>query len=156
VLAVADWYHEWLDRAEAGVTSRPFPVEEMPSRNQVEVANRADIAVDDAVRQFVTRARSYGERVDRNWDLPYAYPFGHVTAGLHLGVAAAEWNLHAWDLSGEFDARHEPSDPVGLFRAAGSCFAASQGGVRGRVTGWIVPIGARVRPWPSLLERSGR
>src|SRR5262249_10844820 len=117
VAAVAGWYHEWLDRALAGRTDRPFAARDIHERNDEAMGRFATVSGPDAVAEFDGVARSYVDRAAAHWDVPYAYPFGVVTAGLHLGVAAAEWHLHAWDL----DRSHVPADPEGLFLAAGTC-----------------------------------
>ena len=156
LLAVATWYHEWLDRALAGKSSPPFAPEEMDDRNQRNLAMLASMPARTAIDEFAASAADYLERVRDNWDVPYGYPYGTVTAGLHCGVAAAEWHLHAWDLSRNQEPRHIPEDAAGLFIAAGTCVAAATGGVSGRLTQWLVPLGARLAPWKTLLKRSGR
>jgi len=158
VLAVVGWYHDWLDRAEAGEAEPVFPVAELAARNAEELA-REDLGRLDgptAMAQFAARAHAYGERLVADWDLPYGYPRGTVTAGLHAGVAACEWHLHAWDVAGAQRRGHRPSDPAALYAAAGVCLARAQGGIQGRLAGALVPLGARLRPWEALLRRSGR
>ena len=156
VAAVADWYHDWLDRAEAGDSAPPFRVEELAVENERANGMLGSLDGPAAVERFVARARAYSERLPPDWDLPFGYPRGTVTAGLHAGVAACEWHLHVWDLSGAFGATHRPSDPAALYTAAGACLAAAQGGVKGRLADALVPLGARLRPWEALLRRSGR
>jgi hypothetical protein len=156
VAAVADWYHDWLDRAEAGDAAPPFHVEDLAAENDRALTTLSDLDGPAAVERFVARARAYRERLPQDWDLPFGYPRGTVTAGLHAGVAACEWHLHAWDVSGIVGATHRPSDPATLYTAAGACLAAAQGGVKGRLAASLVPVGARLRPWEALLRRSGR
>jgi uncharacterized protein (TIGR03083 family) len=156
VLAVARWYHEWLDRAEAGVAAAPFPAGDLAVRNAVALDELAGVDGATAVRQFAERTHAYRDRLRAVWDLPFGYPRGTVTAGLHAGVAAAEWHLHAWDLARAAGREHRPSDPAALYTAASSCLAAAQGGIGGQVTALLVPLGARLRPWEALLRRSGR
>ncbi len=156
VVAVAGWYHEWLDRAERGDAAPPFTVDELAARNEVALAALAGIDAPAALELFVTRARAYRDRVRTEWDRPYGYPRGTVTAGLHAAVAATEWHLHAWDLARSQGIGHQPSDPAALYRATGACVAAAEGGVKGRLAGALVPLGARLRPWEALLRRSGR
>jgi hypothetical protein len=155
--AAAGWYHDWLDRAERGDTAPPFSGEDLAAQNEHAISALAGIAGPEALEQFVTRARAYRNRLPPAWDLPYGYPRGTVTAGLHAAVAATEWHLHAWDLAQASDSStHRPSDPVALYRAAGACLAAAQGGMKGRVADALVPLGARLRPWEAMLRRSGR
>jgi uncharacterized protein (TIGR03083 family) len=154
--AVAGWYHEWLDRAERGDASPPFPGGELAAQNELALESLADTPGPAALELFVTRARTYGDRLPASWDLPYGYPRGTVTAGLHAAMAATEWHLHAWDLARSAGSGHRPSDPDALYRGAGACLAAAQGGLKGRIAAVLVPVGARLNPWEALLRRSGR
>ncbi len=156
LLAVARWYHGWLDRAIAGDSSPPFPAAEMDHHNDRALTAVGDLAADEAIALFVETATEYVDRVVDHWDLAYGYPFGTVTAGLHCGVAAPEWHLHAWDLSRNTPVRHRPSDPDKLFKAAAMCVAEARGGLAGAVMRSLIPLGARLRPWDTLLRRSGR
>ncbi len=156
VAAVAGWYHEWLDRAERGDAAPPFRSEELARQNELALAALVETSGPAALELFVTRARSYRERLPAAWNLPYGYPRGTVTAGLHAAVAATEWHLHAWDLARSVGSGHRPSDPDALYRGVGGCLAKAQGGLRGRIAAVLVPFGARLSPWEALLRRSGR
>lgn len=156
LLAVARWYHDWLDRARAGSPSPPFPSSELDRRNDDELEVLAHLSGPEAVGEFAATARSYLDRAADHWDTPYGYPFGTVTVGMHCGVAAAEWHLHAWDLSGITGTRHLPRDTRSLFTAAGRCVAAARGGPAGRLMGALVPLGAMRNPWSTMLTQSGR
>jgi len=156
VLAVARWYKDWLERAERGDAAPPFGVSELAARNAAALGELSGLDGCEAVGRFVTVARRYRARLPERWDLPYGYPRGTVTAGLHAGTAACEWHLHTWDLAHASGRGHRPSDPAALYAAAGSCLAAAEGGVRGRVAAALIPLGARLRPWEALLRRSGR
>jgi hypothetical protein len=156
VAAVAGWYHEWLDRAERGDTAPPFRGEELAAQNELALVPLADTVGPAALELFVTRARSYRARLPAAWDLPYGYPRGTVTAGLHAPVAATEWHLHSWDLARSAGSGHRPSDADALYRGAGACLASAQGGLKGRIAAVLVPVGARLSPWEALLRRSGR
>ncbi|MGI9604232.1 MAG: maleylpyruvate isomerase N-terminal domain-containing protein [Acidimicrobiales bacterium] len=155
MLAVSRWYHHWLDRALDGATDPPFPADQLDVRNRDELEQLADVDGPSAIELFVESADRYLVRVDPHWEVVYGFPFGTVTAGLHAGVAASEWHLHAWDLS-RTDRRHQPADPEGLFLAAGACLSEAEGGIKGAVVARVVPLVARRNPWPSLLRRSGR
>lgn len=155
VLGVVDWYHEWLDRAMDGVATPPFDPAEFEQRNNAAVEQRRDRSGPEALVEFVDRATAYGDRATPLWDEPYGFPLGTVTVGLHLGVAAVEWHLHAWDLSGP-SSRHEPVNAEQLFLAAGEAMATVTGGLRGRLLGLAVPLAAKRNPWAGLLKRSGR
>ena len=156
VWSVADWYHDWLDRALDGDASVPFDERDMDLRTASALTRVGDVDGPTAVARFVDSAERYADRVVERWDLPYGYPAGVVTAGLHLGVAATEWHLHAWDLSGPTGARHRPDDPGGLLHAAASCVAAAEPGIRGWAVRTAIPLGRRVAPWETMLRRTGR
>ena len=156
VASVAGWYHEWLDRAEGGDALPPFRADELAVQNELALAAAGETTGPEALELFVTRARSYRERLPATWDLPYGYPRGTVTAGLHAAVAACEWHLHAWDLAQSGGSAHLPSDPDCLYRGASACLAEAQGGLKGRIAAVLAPVGARLSPWEALLRRSGR
>lgn len=156
VAAVAGWYHQWLDRAERDDATPPFRGEDLAAQNELALVPLAETPGPAALELFVTRARSYRARLLAAWDLPYGYPRGTVTAGLHAAMAAAEWHLHAWDLARSVGSGHRPSDPDALYRGAGACLASAQGGLKGRIAAVLVPVGARLSPWEALLRRSGR
>ncbi len=153
---VVGWYGEWLDRALAGDSSAPFGADEFGSRNDGLVVEHAGLSGPEAADVFAQTARAYGDRVIENWGMAYGFPLGTVTAGLHLGIAATEWHLHAWDVSALVVVRHEPDDSARLFLAAGMAMAEARGGWRGAGLRLLVPVGARIRPWQTLLKESGR
>ncbi len=152
VAAVARWYHDWLDRALAGDITRPFDGATIDERNATDVDALSDVAPHEAMRRFVDDAGSYLDRALPHWDLAFAYPFGITTVGDHLGLAATEWHLHAWDL----DQTYRPSDPAGVFIAAATGVAATKPAVTRMALRLLIPIGARSSPWKNLLRRSGR
>ncbi len=156
LLGVIGWYDEWLNRSLNGDQDRPFPAAEIDQRGEDDVRRSANVSGAEAVERFRSRANEYVERTTDHWDIVYPYPFGIVTTGLHCGVAATEWHLHAWDLATAQGRDHTPHDPVALFIGAGSCVAAAKGGVRGAVLGRVVPLAARRSPWKTLLKQSGR
>ena len=156
VLAVAGWYHEWLDRAERGDPTPVFDARDLALKNAEALGGLTDLDGPAAVAEFAHRARAYRERLTAVWDLPFGYPRGTVTAGLHAGVAACEWHLHTWDLARARGRSYAPRDPATLYAATGACIAAAEGGVKGRVAAALVPVGARLRPWEAILRRSGR
>ncbi len=156
VLVVAGWFHDWLDRAGRGDPAPAFGAQDLALRNAEALRGLRDLDGPGAVAQFVDRARAYGDRLPAVWDLPFGYPRGTVTAGLHAGVAACEWHLHTWDLARARGRRYGPRDPATLYAASGACIAAAEGGVKGRVAAALVPLGARLRPWEAILRRSGR
>ncbi len=156
VFVVAGWYHDWLDRSEGGDPTPAFDAQDLARRNAEALSGLGDLDGPGAVAQFVDRARAYRDRLPAAWDLPFGYPRGTVTAGLHAGMAACEWHLHTWDLARARGWPYGPRDPAALYAAAGACIAAAEGGVKGRVAAALVPVGARLRPWEAILRRSGR
>jgi len=153
LICVAGWYHAWLDRAEAGDAAPPFAAADLAARNDAALSTLEPEGGDERVAVFAREARRYAERLNSTWDLPYGFPLGTVTAGLHAGVAAIEWHLHAWDFSG---GAYRPTSPRELFIAAGAEVTAVQRGPIGRMRSAMVPLASRRKPWEQLLKRSGR
>ena len=156
LLGVIEWYHDWLNRALDGAQDRPFPETEVDQRAEADVRRSGNVSGAEAIDRFRSRADEYIERTTAHWDTLYPYPFGIVTTGLHCGVAATEWHLHAWDLATAQGRDHTPHDPAALFIAAGSCVAAAKGGIGGSLLGRFVPLASRRSPWKTLLKQSGR
>jgi uncharacterized protein (TIGR03083 family) len=169
VVCVSGWYHAWLDRAEAGDATAPFSGDLLPEQNrraleQLQASWTGSAAVDGpaSIADYTTSARAYADRLGPVWDLPYGYPRGTVTAGLHAGTAAVEWHVHAWDLARSIGADHRPSDPETLLRAAATTQAAAQvGRGRGLAGGVARSVSARRArrdgdPWRFLLGVAGR
>lgn len=156
LVSVAGWYHDWLDRALDGDASKPFPGGQIDAYAAAGLTDLNGMPHDEAVGEFGRSAESYLARALEHWDLPYGFPFGTATTGLHLGVAAAEWHLHAWDLSTLTDDRHRPEHPDRLLSAVGECVAAVSGGFKGSLVRRVAPLAARRTPWETLLRRSGR
>jgi hypothetical protein len=143
VLSVVGWYHEWLDRAEAGDASAAFPIDDLDRQTARSLIDMGDLPGPEATERFRARALTYADRLPDAWDLPYGYPRGTVTAGLHAGMAAVEWHVHTWDLSPD----HVPSRPDLLYVGAADCMAAALG----RTADDPPPD-----PWSAMLERTGR
>ncbi len=156
LLGVVGWYHRWLDRAIEGAQTRPFPEAEIDERAEQDQQRFVNLAGPDAVQQFHASAADYLERTTAHWDATYPYPFGVVTTGLHCGIAATEWQLHAWDMATSASKDHTPDDPRSLLIAAGSCVAAAEGGIKGAVLRRVVAVASLRAPWRTLLQQSGR
>jgi hypothetical protein len=110
-----------------------------------------------AIERFATRAAEYGERLRDAWDVPFGYPYGSVTAGLHAPVAATEWHIHAWDLATAGGRDHRPHDPATLLVGVMACFGTARGGTTGSLLRASAPIVAHLGdPWRALVRRSGR
>ena len=156
--AVADWYHDWLDHAEAGDASQPFPTKQLDGRNELAVLDLDHLAGPEAIERFVSRANEYRDRLramadSGRWDVPYGFAHGTTTVGGHAGVAAAEWHLHAWDLASH---DHTPTQPERLYLAVGAGMTRTQPRWQRAITRRVVRRIARRDPWRDLLERSGR
>lgn len=140
VLCVVRWHHEWLDRAESGETSPPWPASELSARNQAAIDN-LDITDGPAgLDAFKAETRRYADRLPGAWELPFWYPGGLVTVGVHAALAAGEWHLHAWDLGRAIGLEHKSE--ATLIRDV-----------------WI-GLGRQVTPdgdpWQALLQATGR
>src|SRR4051812_37176470 len=70
VLAVVGWYHDWLDRAEAGDASPAFPIEDLAARNardQADMAAHGGLSGPEATERFRERAELYAGRLVDEW-----------------------------------------------------------------------------------------
>jgi Mycothiol maleylpyruvate isomerase N-terminal domain len=158
VLAVVRWYHQWLDRAEAGDADPPFPAKELATRNQAALVGLEPEDGPGRVACFREEALAYADRVGERWDLPYGFPMGTVTAGQHAGLAAMEWHAHAWDLAPAAEAEHRPADPDTLFDAVADAWPRRLGVVRRTAIRAAVPavrVASRDK-WDLLLRSTGR
>jgi uncharacterized protein (TIGR03083 family) len=156
LVTVIGWYHSWLDCALAGDASAPFPIGDLDARTATALAALPAGSGPDRVATFVTEAERYATRVAGHWDVPYGYPRGTVTTGLHAGVAAVEWHVHAWDLAHAAGGDHTPDDPAALFLAAAHCQLAAEGKLTARLGMPVARLASRRDPWRGLLHRLGR
>lgn len=127
VLAVANWWHAWLDRAEAGDASPPFHWNDLAVKNAEALAALPPATGRERIAEFAERARAYAERARAAGDLPFGCPPGTIsqtpmTVGLHFRVAPAEWHLHAWDLAHTLGEAHRPSAPGTIFEGLRAVF----------------------------------
>lgn len=156
LVTVVRWYHQWLDRGLAGTTDPMFAISDL-SRETARALNALEAGDGPSrIATFRSDADRYASRLVEHWDAPFTYPRGLVTAGLHAGVAASEWNLHAWDFAHSAGLDFEPVDAERLYTATAACLMAVTGGVRGRVGMRVADRIARRRAWLDLLRRSGR
>jgi uncharacterized protein (TIGR03083 family) len=140
VLCVARWHHDWLDRAESAELSLPWPASALSERNTAALHDLDVAGGPDRLDAFGAVTGRYADRLPPLWGLPFAYPGGVVTVGLHAALAAGEWHLHAWDLGRAIGIDHEPD--ASLVREV-----------------WV-GLGRRIEPdgdpWRALLDASGR
>jgi len=156
LVTVIGWYHSWLDRGLAGDLDPVFPIAALDTETVAALAALRAGSGPARIDEFRASADAYAARLGEHWDAPFAYPRGLVTAGLHAGVAAVEWHIHAWDLARAAGGDHEPADAEGLFLAAARCQLAVAGGLRERAGMQAARLAARRRPWHQLLQRMGR
>lgn len=156
LVTVIGWYHDWLDRGLAGITEPAFPAAELTEQTGLALAALAPGDGPSRIDSFVTATGLYADRLHEHWDAPFAYPRGTVTAGLHVGVAAAEWHLHTWDFASSAGGVYVPLNAEELYLATARCLMAARGGVRGRLGLAVARRIARRDPWHDLLRRSGR
>jgi hypothetical protein len=147
LVTVIGWYHDWLDRAEAGDASPAFGADELDDRTASALAALPAGSGPERVLAFASRADLYRGRLRSTWDLPFGYPRGTVTAGLHAALAGWEWHVHAWDLATSAGTSHRPDDPDTLYQRGMECIA--------RATGIDVPPPTG-DAWTALLRRTGR
>lgn len=158
LLVIAGWYHEWLDAALEGNGTQPFPAKQLDDRNELAILDIRDLDGPEAIAQFVDRATGYSDRLRQastttKWSAPYGFANGVSTVGGHAGIAAAEWHLHAWDLSG---GEWAPTNPRELYLAVGHGMTATQPKWKRQITRRVVSRIAARDPWLDLLKRSGR
>lgn len=127
VLVVASWWHDWLDRAEAGDSEPPFHWNDVPARNDEALAALPPASGPERIARFAERARAYADRVPAAWDLRFGCPpatvsQAEVTVGLHFGLAPAEWHLHAWDLAARHGETYRPAAPEVIFEGLRAVF----------------------------------
>lgn len=156
LVTVIHWYHAWLDRGLAGITEPAFPIIALDTETGKALRALPDGTGPDRIAIFTASARRYAERLDAHWDAPFAYPRGAVTAGIHAGVAAVEWHVHAWDFAKSSGRSYTPKDADTLFLAAARCQLAILGGTREKVGLRVARAAARRSPWESVLRRMGR
>lgn len=156
LVTVIGWYHDWLDRGLDGRVAPAFPIAELDEQTAAALASLPDGTGPDRIATFVASADAYATRLVEHWDAPYPYPRGRVTAGLHAGMAAVEWHIHAWDLAHAAGEDHQPRDAAGLFLAAARCQLAIVGGLRERVGLRAAAAASERDPWSQLLHRMGR
>jgi uncharacterized protein (TIGR03083 family) len=158
VLMVSHWYHQWLDRAEAGESDPPFPAKQLATQNQAALNALEGSPGPERLAGFRRSATDYAARLETTWDLPYGFPFGTVTAGQHAALGAMEWHAHAWDLARATGADHRPVDPDTLAAAVLEAWSARHGAIRRTLRRGVIPLARNaVRdPWTFLLKNTGR
>ena len=92
---------------------------------------------------FTVSAGAYADLVPDAWDRTHLiYKGTKFTVGDHIGSAAVEWHLHAWDLARSMGREYRPADPEVLVSA----------------WAWGVPHLPLLpgEPWQAVLRSSGR
>jgi hypothetical protein len=135
------------------VASPPFAPDELGARSRRALDGLRPAQGQDRLVLFVEEADRYAERLDSSWALPYGFPQGTVPAGAHAALAALEYHLRAWDLSG---GAHRPADPRALLVAARRTLYATRPGPAGRLGEATAPLVGRHRAWERTLEWAER
>ena len=148
LVTVVGWYYSWLDRALAGDASPAFPADELTIQTAAALDTLPSGSGPDRVAEFDRTARRYAARVVDAWEVPYGYPRGTVTAGLHAALASWEWHVHASDLARTAGRDHRPADAALLYGRGMDCFAVA--------TGTDPRVDAPADAWLELLRRTGR
>jgi len=148
LVTVVGWYHDWLDRARAGDAEPAFPAAALDAMTAAALATLPAGDGPSRVARFAAEAERYADRVAQEWDTPFGYPRGRVTAGAHAALSGWEWHVHAWDLARSAGADHRPADSLTLYRRGTECFVAA--------TGARAPDPDPADPWAELLRRTGR
>ena len=156
LVTVIGWYHDWLDRGLAGEVTPRFGIDELDAQTASALAGLPLGDGPSRMTRFSSEADRYADRLIEHWDAPFAYPRGLVIAGLHAGVAATEWHLHAWDFAQARGEVYEPEHAERLYTATAACLMAATGGIRGRIGMRVAARIANRNAWPDLLRRSGR
>jgi hypothetical protein len=158
VLTVSRWYHQWLDRAEAGESDPPFPAKQLATQNQQALNSLPAGSGPDRLVEFRRSALDYVARLEDDWELRYGFPFGTVAAGQHAALAAMEWHAHAWDLAQAAGTDHCPVDADTLMAAVLDAWSSRHGAIRRTARRSAMPLVRRaVRdPWLFLLRNTGR
>lgn len=156
LLGVVGWYHAWLDRAMQGSYDRPFPSSELDERAARTITEHDTLDGPGAIREFVAESSRYLDRSLSAWDMPYGFPLGTVTAGRHVGTAACEWHLHAWDLTLGMAHRHHPADATSLYLATGDAILHARRAPGMPLMRTALRFTSRHRPWATILRKSGR
>ncbi len=146
LVAVARWYHEWLDRAIAGDASLPFPASEMDRRNDGALAAIGDISGSEAIAEFAETATAYLGRAVDHWNLAYGYPYGTATVGLHCGCGRRRMASPCMGPVSHLEEPPSPSEPRGIVHRCGDVPCRGQRWIAGKYV--AVPRTSRVSPQP--------
>ena len=147
VLTVADLWHDFVDRMEAGEASPPFGWEDFPEQNAAALAALPATSGPERVTAFAQRAHEWVDRVAAlDPDQPFGVPPqdivpSQITLGSFVGAAANEWHVHAWDLGMAIGEHYQPTDPDALLDGM-------------RV--WWPQLEARGDSWRTVLRLNGR
>ncbi len=86
LVTVIGWYHDWLDRAIAGDAAPAFDAGALDERTALSLAALPPGTGPDRIDDFAASAARYARRLEDHWELPFGYPRGTVTAGLHAAA----------------------------------------------------------------------
>lgn len=156
LLSVTDWYNSWLDRAIDGDSSIPFTESAFDAQGKAGIQIYSTISGQESVEKFAMKAKQYLDRASLELERPFGFPLGTVTVGQHLGIAATEWHLHAWDLSTVSGELHKLRDAEDLMIAAADGISHTKNHIQGTIIRKMAPLVAKKNPWGRLISESGR
>lgn len=147
VLAIIRYYNRLLDASQAGSPIRGLPRgDELAAMNARDLSGLPEPSGTQRLSRFHELADAYGVRLEASdWDsvLGEWSGLGELTISEHTGVAAGEWNVHAWDLARATGGDHRPENP----RLIAECQA---------VVGRVVDVEDSPDPWTAVLVAYGR
>ncbi len=147
VLTVANLWHDFVDRMEAGETSPPFRWDDFPDQNAKALAALPPSSGPERITAYVHRAHEWLDRVAAlDPDQPLGVPpqdivASQITLGSFIGFAANEWHAHAWDLGVAIGERYRPTNPEVLLEGLRS---------------WFPQLESRGDSWRVVLRFQGR
>ena len=120
LVAVANLWHEILDRAEAGDSSLIFPFEDFAEWNTSSLAALPDESGQERIARYAERASAFVDRVRDHEDLLVGAPPASVSAvpmtlDLFTRFNPSEWHLHALDLAVAIGGTYRAEDGAWLF-----------------------------------------
>lgn len=141
-------YLAWIDDARLELVRHAKLKAERVYANDVALASLPTLKPDAHLTSYLSKALRHLQFADRWWDLTMKVTtVGTWTVGQHVGIAAIEYHVHAWDLRRSQGRDHRAGDAVFLAevweRHVGPAVGARLPDHRGD-------------PWTALLEATGR
>ncbi|MBW3664852.1 MAG: maleylpyruvate isomerase N-terminal domain-containing protein [Actinobacteria bacterium] len=145
--AIAADYLQWADDAPADRTRPLLRSAELAYHNEQAMVRLPLLPARTHLQVFSGHANRHLQLADRHWDWPMMLaPSAVWTVGQHVGVAAIEWHVHAWDLARSQGTDHRPGDTEVL----ADVWRARLEGPTGQ------PLDGDHDTWEAVLIASGR